>query len=175
MARVLLVDRYPWHAEALGEFLTEAGHAVLVQAPRLDGAHMQAFRPDAVVCTVYRQPGAYGRPIQRFLEDVVGARALLMLQRDGYLMDALSLVVAHDVADGEVPDYVPYDYFIGCRADPVLARPVVAQICVRLLARLPASPPVPAADRPRGDLVPPDPTPGALVGVTIRWGEDGVG
>jgi hypothetical protein len=156
----MLVDRYPWCAAAMARALVAAGHEVAIQAPRVEVGALRAFGPEVVVCSVYRQPAAFGRPIRRFVEEVAGGASLLALQHHGCLDEPLALVVAHGLSDAELPRELAYDYFVGCRADPARCQPVVGAVCVRLLASLVPTEAAAAA---------PDPAL-PFVGVTICWG-----
>ncbi|MFN3431417.1 MAG: hypothetical protein ACK46X_15875, partial [Candidatus Sericytochromatia bacterium] len=168
MARIAIIDEDPDNGTLLATSFSEAGHDVIVASSPRGIVEVAFFDPIVVFMSLYRRPGAYGRPIGRFDEDVGGTDSVLVVDRLPGLCDVPRIVIGHGLDETDLPRHLDYMVYMACHVEPAIALPIVGGLC---LAHLSALAPVQAPEPEPEPVEDVEPTP--YTAVIIHCGDAG--
>ena len=80
MSRIGTVSDNREYSDMLKWLLEHHGHEVVALTAPVDFEHLFAFKPEVLIVSIARKASAWGRPMEDFSRDVVGAESLRLLE-----------------------------------------------------------------------------------------------
>jgi hypothetical protein len=135
MAKIAVLDDYEGHAHIFSAPLSLAGHEVLTEVIPINWERVLDFGPQVISVVLYRQRGAFNRPIVQPTKDILGFEAILEMEKYPAIQIVPIVLVGNAIEESDVPTSISYDLFLTFPNDIDLYLPKLEELANRVKSR----------------------------------------